>query len=218
MEQKNQAKSSSSEEDKIVPKTTPLLEASQLSGTEPEPSPIPTETEEPVTTAEPTPSQTPAATPTPTNDLSSYSDMIIKPTPTAEPIPDEIIDTGASEDVNYEVNLRITELYVIQALFFDQINQVIKDTATEFGLLPSEEKTTKNRYTFALKKVSVMAGLESDCDTQVYGIINEIRGILSDAGQSTAMCDEMAEHYETKKADQKAYYIGLLLSDDPDLY
>ena len=57
-----------------------------------------------------------------------------------------------------------------------------------------------------------MTSLQTECDAQVYAIIDEIEQILIDAGQSTSLSDNLRQYYNNKKADQQAYYLSKLSS------
>lgn len=134
-------------------------------------------------------------------------------TPTPEPQPEDYYDESkVSDDVNYEINLRVTELYVVESLYYAKIDEVIKEAKDEYRQLPKEKRTKSSKINIALSKAGKMTSLQTECDAQVYAIIDEIEQILIDAGQSTSLSDNLRQYYNNKKADQQAYYLSKLSS------
>jgi hypothetical protein len=174
-------------------------------------------------TAEPesTATSSPEKTTAPTTPASSAPTESPKPTSvpseapaaTSEPQPEDYYDESkVSDDVNYEINLRVTELYVVESLYYAKIDEVIKEAKDEYRQLPKEKRTKSSKINIALSKAGKMTSLQTECDAQVYAIIDEIEQILIDAGQSTSLSDNLRQYYNNKKADQQAYYLSKLSS------
>lgn len=195
--------------DSLEQKPDPTAEPQQTTNTaapataEPESTATssPEKTTAPTTPASSAPTESPKPTSVPSED----------PAATSEPQPEDYYDDDkVSEEVNYEINLRVTELYVVESLYYSKIDEVIAEAKAEYKQLPKEKRTKTSKINIALKKAGEMTSLQNECDTQVYTIIDEIKQILIDAGQDTSLSDNLKQYYNNKKADQRAYYLSKL--------
>lgn len=176
-------------------------------------NPADTLEQKPEPTAEPQQTTNTAAPATAEPVSTATSSPKESPTPTPEPQPEDYYDESkVSDDVNYEINLRVTELYVVESLYYAKIDEVIKEAKDEYRQLPKEKRTKSSKINIALSKAGKMTSLQTECDAQVYAIIDEIEQILIDAGQSTSLSDNLRQYYNNKKADQQAYYLSKLSS------
>jgi hypothetical protein len=176
-------------------------------------NPADTLEQKPEPTAEPQQTTNTAAPATAEPVSTATSSPKESPTPTPEPQPEDYYDESkVSDDVNYEINLRVTELYVVESLYYAKIDEVIKEAKEEYRQLPKEKRTKSSKINIALSKAGKMTSLQTECDAQVYAIIDEIEQILIDAGQSTSLSDNLRQYYNNKKADQQAYYLSKLSS------
>ena len=164
--------------------------------------------EQETSTPSPAPSSSPTQTDVPTTPQPTVT---TDPSITSTPDPGDYYDESeTSETANYDINLRVTELYIIEALYFNKIDAVIQEAKLEYNQLPKDQKTSSNKLKVALSKASALLALQKECDTQVYAIIDEVKQILLNEGQSTSLSDNLKQYYEHKKADQQVYYMSKL--------
>ena len=52
-------------------------------------------------------------------------------------------------------------------------------------------------------------GKEKECDAKMSELEDEIRSLLNQLGEDTALADEIHSTYLEEKAAKKAYYLGL---------
>lgn len=117
-------------------------------------------------------------------------------------------DNEKQEDsLKYEVNLRVTELNVLQTSYDVKIDKLINESREEFSSLKKEEQTKTNKYKIAMNKASELSSLESECDKQVKTIVEEIRQLLTTAGKSTDLCENIMNYYRDTKAKRIDYYL-----------
>jgi hypothetical protein len=112
-----------------------------------------------------------------------------------------------TEKLNYELNLRITELYILESSYSSQIETLVNDAKKEYLALKEEDRTKTNRYRIILSKIDVITDLEAECDEQVKTLVSEIKSLLTEAGKDTSLGDEIMDYYENKKKEEKALYL-----------
>jgi hypothetical protein len=158
-----------------------------------------------------------------TNETNTVKDdggdiELSKSNPSSEPseTPKEAVNEEAENKVNsdneidklnYELNLRITELYILQTSYSSQIEKIVNDAKEEYLALKEEEQTKTNRYRIILKKIDVMTDLEAECDEKVKTLVSEIKNLLTEAGMDTSLADEIMDYYENKKKEENAVYL-----------
>ena len=116
-------------------------------------NPADTLEQKPEPTAEPQQTTNTAAPATAEPVSTATSSPKESPTPTPEPQPEDYYDESkVSDDVNYEINLRVTELYVVESLYYAKIDEVIKEAKDEYRQLPKEKRTKSSKINIALSK------------------------------------------------------------------
>ena len=115
----------------------------------------------------------------------------------------------AASEAPYEAELRalVEQLYTVQAQAESDLNRVISDARAEYKALPAEKQTKARKLSICMSKAGELKKLESACDKEVEGIVNRMRTILTENGQSTALADEAMDTY---KAEKSAMYSSLM--------
>ncbi len=118
-------------------------------------------------------------------------------------------EAGEAELEN-QINLRIAQLYVIEAAYNQKIDAVIEKAKEEYYALPAGERTKAKKYDIIISKVHELTDLEIACDREVDAVVEELEGILKDAGKSTEICGQILEYYNNEKADRRAYFLAYI--------
>ena len=104
---------------------------------------------------------------------------------------------------SYDVELQalINQLYAVKANAESGLNSAIQSAKDEYHALPADKQT-------ATRKVSIVMGKssEADCDKQVDAIVEKMRTLLQENGQSTELADQVKASY---KAQKSAMYASL---------
>lgn len=141
--------------------------------------------------------------------------------PAAEPLPaapagsEPAPPVSAAPEPDSETLLReelarcIAELYVMEAEYTAWLEQANQSAIDEFVALPEEEQTTSAKYSIGMRYLTEALEKEAECDARMQTLADEIRDLLTQLGEDTALADEIHAAYVDKKAAQKAYYLSL---------
>lgn len=151
---------------------------------------------------------TPTPTPTPTLPPDKTGNTVSTPTPT--PVPQEIVEA------KQKVAEIVARLYIQKNKYLNKLDAIEAQVRAEFIDLykqsdtmktdRSEYKSAKNK--FLTEYLPMVAGWEKECDSVVYGIIDEIRAALKESGQSQDIADKLEEAYLSEKKLKKTYFIN----------
>ena len=97
----------------------------------------------------------------------------------------------------YEEELKalIRQVYAVKARAENGLNA-----------LPKSQKTQTRKLMIVLSKSSELNALQASCDKEMDSIVSQMRTILQENGQSTALADQVMETY---KAEKSARYTEL---------
>jgi cytidylate kinase len=98
----------------------------------------------------------------------------------------------------------------MEAAYNQKINAVIDKAKEEYYALPASERTKAKKYDIIMSKVHEITELEIACDREVDSLVEELEGIFKDAGKSTALCGQILDYYQNKKADLRAYFFAYI--------
>lgn len=104
---------------------------------------------------------------------------------------------------------KIAEVYVMEAEYTDWLEQANQAAIDDFTALPEEEQTSSAKYSIGMQYLSEALKKEKECDRQMQEIEDEIRTLLTQLGEDTALADEIHTAYTEEKASLKAYYLSL---------
>lgn len=109
---------------------------------------------------------------------------------------------------SYDVELQalINQLYTVKANAESGLNSAIQSAKNEYHALPADKQTATRKVSIVIGKSSELQKLESDCDKQVDEIVEKMRTLLQENGQSTELADQVKASY---KAQKSAMYASL---------
>lgn len=108
----------------------------------------------------------------------------------------------------YEEELKalIRQVYAVKARAENGLNACIAESKAEYKALPKSQKTQTRKLMIVLSKSSELNALQASCDKEMDSIVSQMRTILQENGQSTALADQVMETY---KAEKSARYTEL---------
>lgn len=163
---------------------------------DPQPPEEPTQTDAP-DTAKPSPE--PAAPPETTPAAPSASSE----TPAVQPEPD------ANAQARSQLAACMAEIYVMQAEYNDWLEKANQSAIDDFNALPEEQRTATSKFSIGLNYANEALKKEKECDASMKALETQIRALLEQLGEDTALVDEIHNTYLEEKALKKAYYLGL---------
>lgn len=134
-------------------------------------------------------------------------------TPVAE---DAVAEDAAAEDAaaedeeepyENEIKALIQQLYVVRSSAMNGLNACIGSAKAEYKALPEEQQTQAKKIAVCLSKAGQLKVLQSSCDKEVAGIVSQMRKVLQENGQSTALADQVESTYQSQKS---AMYSSLI--------
>lgn len=149
-----------------------------------------------------TPEPTPTPTPTPT-PVSKKTTKPVKPTPTPEPTPEP---TPSPEQ---KISELIAKLYVQKSAYLNKLDVIEANVRHEF--LSQEDKWESKKAAkkeLLAKYLPEVAAWEKNCDSTVYGIIDEIKAELQKAGKEDTITATLKSSYLEEKKLKKTYFIN----------
>lgn len=155
---------------------------------------------------------TPTPEPTPTHS-NETAGKVEKPTSTPTPTPTPVSPEVA--EAKKKLAEAVARLYVQKNKYLGKLDTVEAEVRADFIQIckdnnikhtDPEYKTEKNK--FLTRYLSTVASWEKECDGIVYGIINEIRAALKEAGESSSVADKLEEAYLNEKKLKKTYFIN----------
>lgn len=108
--------------------------------------------------------------------------------------------TAAPSSYDTELQDLINQLYAVKARAESGLNSAIQSAKSEYHALPSNEQTQSRKLSIVMSKSSELKNLQSSCDSEVNTILNKMRKLLRENGQSTALADQALASYESQKS------------------
>ena len=194
-----QSEGTSSEKEPSSEANNPNTEPTEEKPTEPEPSKGDSQKENPPAKNEEK---------KPTENKPSES----KPTEN-KPVENKPEETEPEETpTGTAVSEAIAKLYVQKSIYLGKLDSIEARVNDEFyALLKSEHldeagiKEAKQQ--FLKTNLSTVAAWENECDSVVYGILDEIKAALKESNQDTDIVKKLEEAYLNEKRLKKSYYI-----------
>ena len=103
----------------------------------------------------------------------------------------------------------IAKIYVMEEEYTGWLDQANQNAIDEYNALPAEERTAASKFTIGMKYLAIAKDMEKECDAEMAALEEDIRTVLIQLGESTALADEIHSVYLEEKAAKKAYYLGL---------
>lgn len=108
--------------------------------------------------------------------------------------------TTAPSSYDAELQDLINQLYAVKARAENGLNSAIQSAKNEYHALPANEQTTAKKLSIVMSKSSELKSLQASCDSEVNEIVNKMRKLLRENGQSTALADQALASYESQKS------------------
>ena len=108
--------------------------------------------------------------------------------------------TTALPEYEQQLQALINQLYAVKARAESGLNSAIQSAKSEYYALPSNEQTQSRKLSIVMSKSSELKNLQSSCDSEVNTILNKMRKLLRENGQSTALADQALASYESQKS------------------
>ncbi len=121
--------------------------------------------------------------------------------------------TEAPKTSEQIVSELVAKLYILENNYLNKLDDIEAQATAEFQgevranhiLLPEQGALKKRMLPKYLPKVSAW---EKECDSYVYGVIDEIAAELKKNGKEDTITSELKESYLQKKRAKKAYFIN----------
>lgn len=93
------------------------------------------------------------------------------------------------------------QLYAVKARAESSLNNTIQSATAEYKALPAAKQTKSRKIAIVMGKASELKAMEASCDKEVDDIVNQMRALLTQNGQSTALADEALAAYKAQKSE-----------------
>lgn len=121
-------------------------------------------------------------------------------------------DTPAAAGESYETEVKalIQQLYSVQARAESGLNSCIASARAEYQALPAEQRTQAKKVAICYSKAGQLSALQASCDKEVSSIVSQLRTVLSENGQSTALADQAMSTYKSQKSARYSQLMNQL--------
>lgn len=99
-----------------------------------------------------------------------------------------------------EIRDLLVQVYAVRARAEAGLNSCIESAKAEYHALPEEKQTQTRKVTISLAKAGELSALQSSCDKEMDRIVSQMRKVLQENGQSTALADQVMEAYKKEKS------------------
>lgn len=107
-------------------------------------------------------------------------------------------------------NRAVAQLYGHKARFLGSLGGLYSSASSQYLALPAEQQTAAKKRSIVMGYAVQAAELEAQCDSAVNDVLRSLRAELRAIGADTSIVDTLKQTYNSEKAAQKAYYMGLL--------
>lgn len=116
------------------------------------------------------------------------------------------------EEAGKRLSEAIARLYIQKNANLSKLDAVEAEARARFiekcgGNTPVEEQKPI-KSSIISEYLPRVASWEKECDSVVYGILNEIKAALKESGQSMEIADKIEQAYLDEKSLKKSYFIG----------
>ena len=107
-----------------------------------------------------------------------------------------------AQEAAWEAEIRelLVQVYAVKARAENGLNACIESAKAEFHALPENKQTQTRKVTISLAKAGELSALQSSCDKDMDRIVGQMRRVLQENGQSTALADQVMETYKKEKS------------------
>lgn len=109
--------------------------------------------------------------------------------------------TALPPEYEQQLQALINQLYAVKARAESSLNSSIQSATAEYKALPAAKQTKSRKIAIVMGKASELKAMEASCDKEVDDIVNQMRALLTQNGQSTALADEALAAYKAQKSE-----------------
>ncbi len=108
----------------------------------------------------------------------------------------------------------IANIYILKAEFATKIDALVEEARGEYWAMPASKRKNFDNLIPLINKVTERGNaLENECNSRMNSLLAELRAILDESGESTAIISEIEERYKAEKRLKKEemfskYYPG----------
>ncbi|MBQ2966684.1 MAG: hypothetical protein IJE10_01015 [Clostridia bacterium] len=114
-------------------------------------------------------------------------------------------NNNASAD--QKISEYIAQLYVYKNEFLNRLAGLENTISNEFYSQPQSEWNRPNKERIVSKYMGQVGQWEKECDSKVYGVLDQIETTLTEAGRDTSVVTKIEENYLNEKRLKKAFYM-----------
>lgn len=113
---------------------------------------------------------------------------------------------SAAENADKAIGEKITRLYGLKAYYLGLLGNMLNQAKQEYGTLSKSQGSSAIK-TIAQKYISKAAALETECDSKVYEVLDELECELEKIGADTSVISSIEQAYIKEKRLKKSYYL-----------
>ena len=126
--------------------------------------------------------------------------------------------TTALPEYEQQLQALINQLYAVKARAESSLNNTIQSATAEYKALPAAKQTKSRKIAIVMGKASELKAMEASCDKEVDDIVNQMRALLTQNGQSTALADEALAAYKAQKSEMVSSLTSKLYGLAPNAF
>ena len=126
--------------------------------------------------------------------------------------------TTALPEYEQQLQALINQLYAVKARAESSLNNTIQSATAEYKALPAAKQTKSRKIAIVMGKASELKAMEASCDKEVDDIVNQMRALLTQNGQSTALADEALAAYKAQKSEMVSSLTSKLYGRAPNAF
>lgn len=104
----------------------------------------------------------------------------------------------------------VSKLYALKGTYTGKLEALLGQASAEYYALPNEKRTKTTYSTMISKYISIAAGYESACDSEVNILLADLEDKIKAIGADTSVVSSIRETYYEEKSLQSAYYMSQL--------
>lgn len=110
----------------------------------------------------------------------------------------------SSQLSGYEAELKvlIQRVYAVKARAEKGLDSCIASAKEEYWALPQKQQTQTRKVMIVVSKAGELRALQASCDKEMDEIVSQMRKLLQENGQSTALADEVMQAYNAEKSSR----------------
>ena len=111
--------------------------------------------------------------------------------------------SSQKQPAGYEAEIKalLQQVYAVKARAESGLNSCIDSAKAQYDALPDWQKNQATKVMIVASKTAELTSLQSSCDKEMEQIVGQMRKVLQENGQSTALADQvMATYNQTKSS------------------